>query len=66
MITVSLDPCLEDEEDRYYNLLLKRTFATRGFPLYATLAATVNATANLSRLGTNKDTSASDDCDDAE
>lgn len=49
MITVSLDPYLEDEEDRYYNLLLKRTFAARGFPVYATLDATVKATANLCR-----------------
>ncbi|MDO9514540.1 MAG: CoA-binding protein [Syntrophales bacterium] len=49
MITVSLDPYLEDEEDRYYNLLLKRTFVARGFPVYATLDATVKATANLCR-----------------
>jgi acyl-CoA synthetase (NDP forming) len=49
MITVSLDPYLEDEEDRHYNLLLKRTFAARGFPVYSTLEATVKATANLCR-----------------
>jgi acyl-CoA synthetase (NDP forming) len=48
-ITVSLDPYLEDEEDRHYNLLLKRTFAARGFPVYATLDATVRAMANLCR-----------------
>jgi len=47
LITVSLDPYLEDGEDRHYNLLLKRTFAARGFPVYATLDATVKATANL-------------------
>lgn len=49
LITVSLDPYLEDEEDRHYNLLLKRTFTARGFPVYATLDATVKATANLCR-----------------
>lgn len=49
MITVSLDPYLEDEEDRYYNILLKRTFTTWGFPVYATLDATVKAIANLCR-----------------
>lgn len=49
MITVSLDPYLEDEEDRHYNLLLKNTFAARGFPVYATLDATVKAAASLCR-----------------
>ncbi|MEE9913704.1 MAG: CoA-binding protein [Deltaproteobacteria bacterium] len=49
LITVSLDPYLEDEEDRYYNLLLKRTFSAKGFPVYPTLDATVKALANLCR-----------------
>jgi len=49
MITVSLDPYLEDEKDRQYNLLLKKAFAARGFPVYATLDATVKAVANLCR-----------------
>ena len=49
LITVSLDPYLEDEEDRHYNLLLKRTFSAKGFPVYATLDATVKALANLCR-----------------
>ena len=49
MITVSLDPYLEDEQDRHYNLLLKRRFAARGFPVYATLDATVRTVANLCR-----------------
>jgi acyl-CoA synthetase (NDP forming) len=49
MIPGSLDPYLEDEEDRHYNLLLKRTFTARGFPVYATLDATVKAVANLCR-----------------
>ena len=49
LITVSLDPYLEDEQDRHYNLLLKKTFAARGFPVYASLDATVKAVANLCR-----------------
>jgi hypothetical protein len=49
MITVSLDPYLEDAEDRHYNLLLKRAFTSRGFPVYASLDATVKALANLCR-----------------
>ena len=49
MATVSLDPYLEDEMDRHYNLLLKREFAARGFPVYSTLDATVKALANLCR-----------------
>ena len=54
MITVSLDPYLEDEKDRQYNLLLKKTFAAGGFPVYATLDATVRALANLCRYAENR------------
>ena len=54
MITVSLDPYLEDEQDRHYNLLLKKTFAARGFPVYATLDATVKAVANLCRYNESR------------
>ncbi|MBW2561545.1 MAG: hypothetical protein JRE40_11930 [Deltaproteobacteria bacterium] len=54
MITVSLDPYLEDEKDRQYNLLLKRTFAARGFPVYATLDAPVKAVANLCRYAESR------------
>jgi hypothetical protein len=31
---VSLDPFLEDEEDRKGNLLLKNAFEQNGFPVY--------------------------------
>jgi acyl-CoA synthetase (NDP forming) len=48
-VTVSLDPYLEDEQDRHYNLLLKRTFAARGFPVYAALDGAVRAISNLCR-----------------
>lgn len=49
LITVSLDPYLEDAEDRHYNLLLKNAFTSRGFPVYASLDATVRTVANLCR-----------------
>lgn len=49
MTTVSLDPYLEDEEDRHYNLLLKRSLSERGFPVYSSLHSTVVALANLCR-----------------
>lgn len=54
LITVSLDPYLEDEQDRHYNLLLKKTFAARGFPVFATLDATVRALANLCRYSESR------------
>ncbi|MCX5915732.1 MAG: hypothetical protein NTX30_03485 [Deltaproteobacteria bacterium] len=31
LICVSLDPYLEDEEDRHYNLMIKRTFSEKSF-----------------------------------
>ncbi|OPZ60086.1 MAG: succinyl-CoA synthetase subunit alpha [Synergistetes bacterium ADurb.Bin520] len=48
---VSLDPYLEDEEDRHYNLALKQGFAEAGFPVYASLEGAVRAVANLCRYG---------------
>ncbi len=54
MITVSLDPYLEDEQDRHYNLLLKKAFAARGFPVFATLDATVRTVANLCRYNESR------------
>ena len=50
LVTVSLDPYLEDEEDRHYNLLLRRTLTEAGLPVYQTLEQTVKAGANLYRL----------------
>lgn len=47
VITVSLDPYLEDEEDRHYNLLIKKAFTAKGFPVYANLDGTIKAVANL-------------------
>jgi acyl-CoA synthetase (NDP forming) len=47
LITVSLDPYLEDEEERHYNLMIKRAFAAKGFPVYSTLDAAIKALSNL-------------------
>lgn len=49
MATVNLDPYLEDETDRRYNLLLKKAFAAKGFPVYSNLNAAVGAVADLCR-----------------
>ncbi len=51
MITASLDPYLEDEEDRHYSLMMKRGFTAKGFPVYASLDAAVKALANLCKFG---------------
>ena len=50
LVTVSLDPYLEDEEERYYNLLIKRAFAARGFPVYSSLDAAIKVLSNLCRF----------------
>jgi acyl-CoA synthetase (NDP forming) len=50
MICVSLDPYLEDEEDRNYNLMIKRAFSAQGFPVYANLDGAVRALASLHRF----------------
>ena len=50
LVTVSLDPYLEDEEDRHHNLMVKRAFAAEGFPVYADLDAAIRALANLCRF----------------
>jgi acyl-CoA synthetase (NDP forming) len=50
MAVVSLDPFMEDEEDRRNNLHLKNLFATNGFPVFSTLDGAIKATANLCRF----------------
>jgi hypothetical protein len=49
-VTVSLDPYLEDEEDRHYNLMIKRAFAARGFPVYSNMDAAIKALSNLCKF----------------
>ncbi len=47
VICVSLDPYLEDEEDRNYNLMIKRAFTAQGFPVYSNLDAAIRILSNL-------------------
>jgi acyl-CoA synthetase (NDP forming) len=54
LITVSLDPYLEDEEERYYNLMMKRAFEAKGFPVYSNLDAAIKALSNLCKLGRSR------------
>lgn len=43
MICVSLNPYLEDEEDRKYTLMIKRAFSAQGFPVFPSLDGAVKA-----------------------
>ncbi len=47
VICISLDPFLEDEEDRNYNLRIKKAFSDKGFPVYSNLDAAIKAISNL-------------------
>jgi acyl-CoA synthetase (NDP forming) len=51
LICVSLDPYLEDEEDRHYNLLIKRAFSEKKFPVYPNLDAAVKTLSHLYPFG---------------
>ena len=51
MISIALDPYLEDEEDRNYNLMIKRTFTAKGFPVYANLDAAIKTLSHLYKFG---------------
>ncbi|MCX6005374.1 MAG: CoA-binding protein [Chloroflexi bacterium] len=44
---VVIDPFLEDEEDRKYNLMMKHAFERRNFPVYPTLDAGIKAISKL-------------------
>jgi len=46
-LSVSLDPFLEDDEDRQGNLMLKRAFEQNHFPVYASSDVTIRALARL-------------------
>jgi acyl-CoA synthetase (NDP forming) len=50
LVTVSLDPYLEDQEDRHYNLMIKRAFAAEGFPVYSSMDAAIKALSNLCKF----------------
>ena len=47
MVCVSLDPYLEDEEDRQHNLTMKRAFADAGLPVYPRLDSAVKSLSHL-------------------
>ena len=46
-LSVSLDPFLEDDEDRKGNLMLKQAFEQNHFPVYASSDVTIRALARL-------------------
>lgn len=46
-LAVSLDPFLEDEAERYYNLLLKKEFSAQDFPVFASLEEAIRTLAYL-------------------
>jgi acyl-CoA synthetase (NDP forming) len=49
-VAVSLEPYLDDEEDRNINLRMKKALTEKGFPVYPTLEGAVKAVADLYRL----------------
>ena len=51
-ICVSLDPYSEDEEDRRYNLKVKKAFESKRFPVYPSLDASIKALSNIYKYGT--------------
>jgi hypothetical protein len=44
-------PNLEDEEDRHYNLMIKRTLSGKNFPVYPDLDAAVKTLSHLYHFG---------------
>ncbi|MBN1381728.1 MAG: CoA-binding protein [Deltaproteobacteria bacterium] len=48
-VSIYLDPYLEDVQDRFYNLTIKKAFVKKGFPVYASLDGAMMALANLYR-----------------
>ncbi len=54
LVTVSLDPYLEDEEDRHYNLMIKTAFAAKGFPVYSNLHAAIKVLSNLCKFSESR------------
>lgn len=53
LFCVSLDPYLEDEEERHYNLFMKKAFISKGFPVYSSLDAAVKALSHLCTFSHN-------------
>ncbi len=51
MICISMETYSEDEEDRRYHLMVKKTFEDERFPVFPTLRDTIKALFNLYSLG---------------
>jgi acyl-CoA synthetase (NDP forming) len=51
LVSIALDPYLEDEEDRNTNLMIKKTFTAKGFPVYANLDAAIRTLSHLYKFG---------------
>jgi acyl-CoA synthetase (NDP forming) len=54
LISIALDPYLEDEEDRNTNLMIKKAFVAKGFPVYANLDAAIRTLAHLYKFGRSR------------
>jgi len=54
LICVSLDPFSEDEQDRGYNLAVKKTFEGKGFPVYSSLASSIKALSVLHKYAVQR------------
>jgi acyl-CoA synthetase (NDP forming) len=51
MLCISMETFTDDEEDRRYHLMVKKTFEDKRFPVFPTLRDTIKALFNLYRLG---------------
>jgi acyl-CoA synthetase (NDP forming) len=51
MLCISMETFTDDEEDRRYHLMVKKTFEDKHFPVFPTLRDTIKALFNLYRLG---------------
>jgi acyl-CoA synthetase (NDP forming) len=50
VISIPLDPYLEDEEERRFNLMIKKAFTAKGFPVYSNLEGAIRTLSNLYRF----------------
>jgi acyl-CoA synthetase (NDP forming) len=50
VISIPLDPYLEDEEERRFNLMIKKAFTAKGFPVYSNLEGSIRTLSNLYRF----------------
>jgi acyl-CoA synthetase (NDP forming) len=50
VISIPLDPYLEDEEERRFNLMVKQVFTAEGFPVYSNLEEAIRTLSNLCKF----------------